>query len=136
MDKVKNILAVFGLITIGFIAGFVTHRQLVKKEMQRVVRLGEAPMFREHLVRQLDLQPEQKVQVEQILDKHVQQMRQLMQDNRRSRADLIRNLEDDLKPVLSEQQLEQLQRFNRRFKRLPPPGGGPPAERRVPRGDR
>jgi uncharacterized membrane-anchored protein YhcB (DUF1043 family) len=136
MDKVKTIFAVFGLIMIGFLAGFITHRQLVKKEMQRVVRLGEAPMFREHLVRHLDLNAEQKVQVEQILDKHVQEMRQLMQNNRRSRADLIRELEADLEPVLSEQQLEQLQRFNRRFKRPPPPGSRPPAERRALPGDR
>ncbi|HKK76419.1 MAG TPA: hypothetical protein VJ953_15170 [Saprospiraceae bacterium] len=135
MDKIKTILAVFGLIMIGFMAGFVTHRQLVKKEMQRVVRLGEAPMFREHLVRQLDLNPKQKIQVQSILDKHVQQMRQLMQTNRQSRADLMHQLEADLKPILSEQQLEQLQQFNRRFKR-PLPEGRPPMKRRGSPGNR
>lgn len=135
MDKIKTILAVFGLIMIGFMAGFVTHRQLVKKEMQRVVRLGEAPMFRDHLIRHLDPDPEQKAAIERVLDQHVQEMRQLMQNNRQSRADLIRQLEADLKPVLSEQQLEQLQQFNRRFKR-PPPASRPPMERRGPRGDR
>lgn len=135
MDKIKTILAVFGLIMIGFMAGFVTHRQLVKKEMQRVVRLGEAPMFREHLVRQLDLNPEQKIEVQSILDKHVQEMRQQMQNNRQSRADLMHQLEADLKPVLSEQQIKQLQQINRRFKR-PPPEGRPPMRPIGPRGNR
>lgn len=129
MDRFRTILAVGGLVLIGFVAGFITHRQMVKKEMERVVQLGEAPMFRNHLIRVLHPTDEQKKEMETILDEHVKEMKALMLNNRQERGQLIQELEQDLKPILTEEQLETLQQFNRRFKR-PPPGTRPPAEHR------
>lgn len=129
MDKLRTILAVFGLVLIGFVGGFFTHRQMVTKEMQRVVRLGEAPMFRQHLVRALQPDVEQKVQIDKILDAHVKEMRSLMQNSRQERSQLVQQLEQKLEPILTEEQQTTLKNFNQRFKR-PPPGAGHSRERR------
>lgn len=124
MSYLKPVLAIFGLLIIGFFAGFITHRQLTQKEVQRVVRLGEPPMFRERLLQALELDSAQEEQVEAILDEHMGEMRRLMRANQQSRRNLVMELEADLEPLLTPGQLESLRRFNRRFKRQPPPPGG------------
>ena len=128
MSYTKTILAVIGLLIIGFFAGFTTHRQLTQKEVQRVVRLGEAPLFREHLLQALELDSAQEEQVEAILDEHLEEMRRLMRANQQSRRNLVQQLEADLEPLLKPQQLEALRDFNRRFKRQPPHSPRPDRE--------
>lgn len=136
MNNIKTTLAVIGLLLIGFIGGFITHRQLVKKEMRRVVRLGEAPLFRQHLIERLDPDSAQLSQIESVLEEHVLEMQQLMLSNRQARADLIRELEKELQPILTKEQLEQLHDFNQRFKRPPPPARRAPLNHRRPKGGR
>lgn len=131
MEKLKTTLAILGLLLIGFLAGFVSHRQLVKKEFNKVAQMGEAPFFRERLVEALAPSEAQEAALNKILEAHSQRMMKSMQENRQERRALVNQLEADLSPILDEAQQEQLKEFNRRFKRPPrrgkgrPPGGPP-----------
>lgn len=131
MEKLKTTLAILGLLLIGFLAGFVSHRQLVKKEFTKVAQMGEAPFFREQLVKALAPSEAQEAALDNILEAHSQRMMKSMEENRQERRTLVNQLEEELTPILDEAQQERLKEFNRRFKRPPrrgkgPPPGGPP----------
>lgn len=135
MEKLKTILAIIGLLLIGFLAGFVSHRQLVKKEFNKVAQMGEAPFFRDHLMETLAPTSSQEAELKKILEAHGERMMKMMQESRQGRRALATQLEEELMPILDEQQKKRLQEFNRRFKRPPRRGkgkgrpGGPPAKR-------
>lgn len=119
MEKLKTVLAIVGLLLIGFLAGFISHRQMVKQEFTKVARMGEAPFFRTRLVEALAPTPTQEAQVDEILEAHSQRMTKAIQENRQKRRALVNQLEEDLSPILEEDQKERLKEFNRRFKRPP-----------------
>lgn len=132
MEKLKTAFAIVGLLLIGFVAGFVSHRQMVKKEFTKVARMGEAPFFRAQLIEAIAPNEEQKAELDKILETHTQRMMKMMQENRKERRSLVNQLEEDLTPILDEDQKERLKEFNRRFKR--PPRRGPGRPGRPPRG--
>jgi uncharacterized membrane protein len=117
MEKLKTILAIVGLLLIGFVSGFISHRQLVKKEFTRVSKMGEAPVFRQHLLEVLAPNADQRTKINPILEAHSKQMMQVMQENRQKRKALIAQLETELEPILNDDQKKKLKQFNRRFKR-------------------
>ena len=124
MENMKTVLAVIGLIAIGFVGGFITHRQMVKQEVQKVSRLGQAPMFLRHIHEIVNPTEEQQKALEPILREHAMEMAKLMRSTRGERQDLLHELEVAVQPILTEEQIERLQHFNRRFRsRKPHPGG-------------
>ncbi|GAB5555574.1 MAG: hypothetical protein Sapg2KO_51650 [Saprospiraceae bacterium] len=135
MEKLKTILAIVGLLLMGFLTGFVSHRQLVKKEFKKVARMGETPFFRDHLIETLAPTASQEAELNKILEAHGQRMMKMVQENRQERRALVTQLEEELTPILDEQQKERLKEFNQRFKRPPRRGngkgrpGGPPPKR-------
>ena len=126
MEKLKTILAIIGLLLIGFVGGFVSHRQMVKKEFNKVARMGEAPFFKERLLQAIDPTESQQAELDNILSAHGERMMKMMKENRAERQALVNQLEAALNPILDEDQKERLKAFNRRFKRPPRRGQGPP----------
>ncbi|MEO0340101.1 MAG: hypothetical protein AAF242_12905 [Bacteroidota bacterium] len=128
MNTLKTILAIIGLILIGFVGGFITHRQMIKKEVTKVRQLGEAPFFLRHLMDVVDPTEEQRLELQPILREHAKAMGEHMRENRDQRQTLIKELEEKIHPILTEEQIERLERFNERFKRGARRG---PGERRM-----
>lgn len=134
MEKLKTVLAIIGLLLIGFVSGFVSHRQMVKKEFSKVARMGEAPFFRERLIQAINPTESQQVELDNILSAHSERMMKTMRENRAERQALVSELEAELNPILDDDQKARLKEFNRRFKRPPRRGkgrpGGPPPHRK------
>ena len=116
MENGKTILAIIGLLAIGFVGGFVSHRQLTKKEMHRVVKMGEGNIMVRHIYNMVDPTEEQQEALEPILRRHAKEMAQLMRATRDQRQTLIHQLEADIKPILSKEQLDKLHEFHHRFR--------------------
>ena len=122
METAKTILAIIGLLAIGFIAGFWFHRGVVHKKVERIVRLGEGPVFQERLIERLDPRPDQVAELEEILHDHALEMGKMMRRTRAQRQELLMDLEDKLHPVLDSVQMEKLHQFHRRLKTRMQPG--------------
>ncbi len=124
MNTLKTVLAIIGLILIGFVGGFITHRQMIKQEVTKVRQLGEAPFFMRQLMNVVDPTEEQRAQLQPILRAHAKTMGEFMRENRNQRQTLIKDLEAQIHPILTEEQIKRLEHFHERFKRGPRRGPG------------
>lgn len=119
MQKLKVILAVVGLVLIGFIGGFLTNRQLVQQRVHQLRQLGEGKGFGEHFLERIETEQEQELQLREIFDKYGPRFRELNVVHRQERSQLADSLFQEITPLLTEDQLQESQRWRRMLSRSP-----------------
>lgn len=116
MNTLKTVLAIIGLVLIGFVAGFFVHRQISKEMIREVSRMGQAKGLENHLLNRLQVDEEQKEILLPIIEVHSHKIDSLHRNLRRQRRLIIKDMHEEMKPHLNETQIEQLEEFNRRFR--------------------
>ena len=116
MKNLKGILTIIGLIALGFTAGFFTHRQVTIKQVQKVREIGQAPGFQRHLLKYLEPTEDQREQLAPIIRRYGQQMGDQMKEHRQERKTLVDSMHEEIKPLLTDEQLEKLDDFSKRFR--------------------
>ena len=126
MDAFKTILAVIGLVLIGFFAGFFTHRQMTVKRIEKIADMARGPGFQRQLLDNLNVTAEQRKKLDPVVRDFGRRMAELHRDSREKRRAVIDSLHNTIKPHLTPEQTEKLEKFSRRFRGGQRPGGRPP----------
>lgn len=129
MNTLKTILALTGLLFIGFVAGFIVHRQMMLKEVKKVAEMQYAFGLTRNMAELIAAEDAQLEHIQPIITKYAQQIARNNREFREERKALLEAMEKELEPLLEKEQLEKLKRFNRRFRRpddslrrgMPPP---------------
>ena len=116
MKKIKGIFTIIGLLAIGFIGGFITHRQVTIQQVQKVREIGQAPGFQRHLLEFLEPDAAQREQLEPIIHRYAQQMGEQWKEHRQERKVLVDAMHEEIKPLLTAEQIGKLDEFSRRVR--------------------
>jgi hypothetical protein len=116
MRNIKGILTVVGLLALGFVGGFFTHRQVTIKQVQKVREIGQERGFHRHLLEFLEPTPEQEEQLEPIILRYAKQMGEQMMEHRQERRVLVDAMHKEIKPLLTDQQIQKLDDFSKRVR--------------------
>jgi len=124
-DKIKFTGIIIGTLLIGFVIGFLTNGRLVKSRIDNMQSFYTEKGADRAFMRVLNPTPEQMEQIRPILHRHAQQNRELLGHHRSEQQALFVELEDELRPLLTEVQMERLEELKHRWKqRFDRPGGG------------
>ena len=116
MKTYQITIAAILLVAVGFAAGFFTHRAMSVKRIQRVAQLRSSAGFEDNLFRIIQPSAEQRAQLSPIVQRYAGQIADNNQESRRRQKELVDSMHLEIKPLLTEKQLEQLDRFSRRFR--------------------
>jgi hypothetical protein len=122
MKTLKTIITIAGLLAIGFTAGFFTHRYAVQQRIERVARMRFAAGFENHLFRVIRAEAQQREELRPIVDKYAQRVAEEFNNHNKKRRSIIDSMYQEIRPFLSEAQLERLENFHRRFRPYGPSG--------------
>ncbi|MCB9245159.1 MAG: hypothetical protein H6606_01910 [Flavobacteriales bacterium] len=118
MTTKRTILLIAVLLT-GFAAGFLVAGRLAKKRIDRIVERHE-PRSMPHRMLQL-LQPDesQLPEVDRILHRYADTLRNLRRTHRRDLKQVHLAMQEELRPLLHEDQIKRLERMQKRMMRPP-----------------
>ncbi len=115
MKTLKIVLFVTSLLGVGFVAGFYTHRYVVHKKIERVAELRFAKGFQMRLFERIEADEQQRSKLSPIVEKYAQQMAKESKDSRQRRRELMDSLYKEIKPLMTQEQITELEDFSRRF---------------------
>lgn len=116
MKSIKGIITIVGLLALGFVGGFFTHRQVTIRQVQKVREIGQAPGFQRHLLDFLEPNAEQRKQLEPIIGRYAEQMGEQWREHRQERRVLVESMHQEIKPLLTGEQIQKLEDFSKRFR--------------------
>lgn len=116
METIKTVLAVTGLVLIGFIGGFYAHRQMSMHFIHNVVEMRQPKGFQEQFFKRANISEEQQGKIQPIVEGYSNRLGQLHRKFRENRHLLIDSMHAEIKPHLLPEQIERMERFSRRFK--------------------
>lgn len=114
MMKAKPFLIVIGSLLIGIIVGILISAQLRHKRMRSVRVLTSERYFREVLYKVIEPTDELKKQLEPIIQSYGKEGRELQKEFRRTFETHNEEYWNEIKALLSDDQLERLEEFNNR----------------------
>lgn len=109
MKKIKPVLMLFTLLMIGFALGFLVSGQLTRKKMDDFLRWGTEDGFKEIMYEQIEPNNQQRTQLEPIIDKYAKLNGELQNSWKKEHGQLMKNLTNELKEVLSDEQMKDWQ---------------------------
>lgn len=139
-NKQKYTFTLLAVLIIGMILGFLINGRLVHRRVDRLQEYFTERGFGREFMMVLNPTPEQMEKIRPILRDYALKNHQNMAQYREGQAQLMKNLQKDLKPYLNQDQIRRLSelrnRWDRRFwwrrqmrmhRRGPRmgPGGGP-----------
>ena len=113
----RTILAALGLLVIGFLAGYTTHREIVKDRLHRVAKERISPGFVERMMEILDITEQQKEEVQPILENYSAKLIEVRKQEMDKRRPILDSMHTNLKEILNADQQEKLNRMVERMKR-------------------
>lgn len=120
-DKTKYLLSLFVVLLIGIFLGFLINGRLVRAKVNKLQDYFTEQGFRYEFIRMLDPTPEQMDKIRPILMDYGQKNRESMMLYRNRQQELMMNLQHDLLPYLSQEQIQRMKymrnRWDRRFMR-------------------
>ena len=116
MRQTKVILAVIGLLTIGFAGGFLTHRSLTVDKIKKVRELGKPRGFQDGLFRLIEASETQRKQIEPIVREYGKRMGDLQKECGQERRVMMDSMHAEMQPFLNPDQIEKLEDFSKRFR--------------------
>lgn len=105
-----------GLVMLGFVAGFYTNHFVTQQKIAQVAELRFAMGFERRLFEIVDATPEQRETLRPIIEKYADANAEVYQQLRATRAANMDSMLAEIKPYLTEQQVENLREFARRFR--------------------
>ena len=117
METVKTVLAVIGLVLIGFIGGFYAHRQMSMHFIQNVMEMRQPKGFQEQFFKRANISEEQQEKIQPIVEGYSNRLGNLHREFRENRHQLIDSMRSEINPHLLPEQIKQMERFSRRFRK-------------------
>lgn len=116
-NTVKIVLSVIGLLLIGFLGGYQTHRSMVKKHMKRMAKERLSPGFVDRMVDVLDIREGQVGDVKPILENYGKRLLESRKVEMERRRPILDSMRTELNVVLDDQQMDKLDHVIERMKR-------------------
>ena len=116
MKVLKIIALVSSLVGIGFVAGFFTHRYIAVQHIGRVAQMRFPPGFEEHLYRIIDADAELQKKLHPIVHHYAGKISSNHIESRGRRKALVDSMHQEIKPLLTDEQIQKLEEFTRRFR--------------------
>lgn len=120
-ERTKYLLSLVVVLLIGIFLGFLINGRLVKARVNRLQDYFTEQGFRYEFIHMLDPTPEQMDKIRPILMDYGQKNRENMMMYRNRQQELMMNLQHDLLPYLSKDQIQRMNymrnRWDRRFMR-------------------
>jgi len=107
--KTKAIITILISLMIGFILGFITEGQLVKREKNKWRRISYSRIFEERIIEIITPTELQKEQISPIIRSYSQKMSELRQITSQKLDELRTDMHKELKQFLTEEQFNRLQ---------------------------
>lgn len=122
MKRIQPYLLILATLLIGLVLGVLLAGRFYAQRVDQLARMGRPEGFRMHFIERLELSPEQRAQIEPVLDRYFVKIR----NQRRRMRSLHDSLRMEIAPLLTEEQRKAFER-QRRFRPPHPPGmpGGP-----------
>ena len=117
-NQAKTIFSIIALVTIGFLAGYHTHRYTVRTHLNKIAKERISPGLQERMIHALELDEAQKEKVTPILENYGKQLIQLRREEVAKRKPLLDSLQVELSKSLRPDQMERLDRMMHRMKRM------------------
>lgn len=111
MKIFKITVAILSLIAVGFVAGFYTNRYLVQQKIERMVSMRNAHGLQESVYAKIQATPEQREKIAPAVESYAARIATVYQESRAKRHALVDSLQAQVKPYLSEKQMNQLDNF-------------------------
>jgi len=134
-STIKIILLILSLLVAGFAAGFFTHRYLTLQRIERVAEMRVAPGFKRHFFHTIEADSAQRAQLTPIIDKYARRIAEIHRESRKERHKLVMAMRSEIEPFLKAEQLDRMQRIERRFRDKMPPPHRPRHRKRKKRGE-
>lgn len=116
MEKLETILVVLGLIFIGFVSGFYVHRQISKHFIKNVIEMRNPKGFQDQFFNGIGATEEQREQLLPIVESYSAKIGKQHRELRRLRHELIDSMHAEVRPILTEEQIQRMDEFSRRFR--------------------
>lgn len=123
LNKVKAVLVVIGLLFIGFVGGFFSHKAMVENRLSKLAAMRAEAGFRRHFLENIDATEAQKEKLVPVIKRYAIQMEELHAKSREHRRTLIEQMKSELKVHLTETQVAQMEKLAIPFR------GGPKSPR-------
>jgi hypothetical protein len=109
--KLKSLAIIVATLIIGMVLGGLITARLVNKRLDHITALRSQRGFTHFIERSIEYESEeQREQVAEILDRTARQMFEHLRASRETTMRLLDSTRADLSEVLSEEQMEQLER--------------------------
>jgi hypothetical protein len=105
----KTLLAVMGILIIGFVAGFFTHRSMMEQRLKKLSGKRTAEAVEDRLLRLIEPEDEQLAQLKPVLEKYALRLSELGKAFHQSRLAVYDSLKAEVRPLLREEQIPQLE---------------------------
>ncbi|MEQ8702539.1 MAG: hypothetical protein RIC19_01405 [Phaeodactylibacter sp.] len=115
MSRIQLLLIGLLLLAAGFAGGWAMHRSTVVNRIHEVARMREASGFEDMLYRRIEATPEQRATLGPIVQRYGTLIDSMHQHFGADRRATIEQMHEEIKPLLSEEQVAKLDRFSRRF---------------------
>lgn len=115
MKTFKIALVLISLVSIGFIAGFYTNRYLVKQKINRIANMRYADGLKQSIYEKIGATPEQREKLAPAIEKYADKVALVYQESRMIRREMMDSLRAEVKPILSEPQIKELENFCDRY---------------------
>jgi len=112
--RIKNSLIVVGTLMIGIVIGFLISGRLTELRMENMRQDFMEKGMERQLLRVIEPSPEQMQELRPIIDKYAEIRRESLIEHRQSQKQIFDDLEDELKPHLSQEQFLRLQQLKQR----------------------
>ena len=113
----KIVFSVIGLLLIGFLGGYQTHRSMVKRHMKRVAKERISPGFVDRMVDVLEIREGQVGEVKPILENYSRQLIDSRKAELERRRPILDSMRMELAGVLDGSQKDKLDHVIERMKR-------------------
>ncbi len=117
-NRLKTVLSIIALLAIGFLAGYQSHRYVVRNHLNKIARERISPGLQERMIQALQLDETQLPEVTPILEDFGKRLIQMRRDEVERRKPLLDSMEIALSEKLRPDQQEHLDQMMKRMKRI------------------
>lgn len=115
METAKTILAMVGLVLIGFVAGFFLQKQMTTQHFKRIKNMGTPQGLQEELFEYIQADEAQIKVLRPRIQPHIEHLKNAHYIFRKDRAIAIDSLKSAINPEITAKQQKKLERFTKRL---------------------
>ena len=112
----KTVFVIIGLLLIGFVGGYTTHRIMLGKRLKEVKKRGPERHLRMKFKDILQADEAQWAEIEPFIDDYSQKLGELGRDFHKNRKQVYDSLITNITPLLQPEQVQRLEDFAREMR--------------------